>query len=349
MDFARLAHQLKQQSAELGLADCRVSTLDPGPHADALRNWLSEGHHADMTYMADRADLRCHPEQLRPGSLRCISVRLEYWPESDQAEEVLNDKGKAYISRYALGRDYHKVLRQRLKQLGQYLQEHLPGSDYRVFVDSAPVLERGFAQLAGLGWIGKNTMLIHPRAGSYFFLGEIFTDAPLPLDPEFETTHCGSCTRCLDLCPTQAFPAPFVLDSRRCISYLTIENRGRIPEELREPMGNRVFGCDDCQLVCPWNKFARHTVETDFKPRHGLQSADLCELFLWSEEEFLKRTEGSPIRRTGYVGWLRNLAVGLGNAPTSERVVTALKQRLEHPSELVQEHVRWALSRHTHP
>jgi len=271
---------------------------------------------------------------------------MDYLPSPDSPKEALTDREGAYVTRYALGRDYHKLIRKRLAQLAAKIDEAVSGYDYRAFVDSAPVLERALAQRAGLGWIGKNNMLIHPKAGSFFFLGEIFTSAPLPVDAPFETDHCGSCSACLDLCPTDAFAGPHKLDARRCISYLTIELKGSIPEELRPLMGNRVFGCDDCQLVCPWQKFSKPTDEKDFQPRHGLDNSSLAELFLWTEEQFLKRTEGSAIRRTGYEGWLRNLAVGLGNAPSTIPVIEALKKRADHPSEMVREHVQWALRRH---
>ena len=264
----------------------------------------------------------------------------------DRMAEVLASPGKAYLSRYALGRDYHKLIRKRLQQLAERMQATIGPFGYRAFVDSAPVLEKALAQQAGLGWIGKNTLLLNKQAGSWFFLGELFTDLPLPLDAPHEREHCGRCQACLDVCPTAAFVGPRQLDARRCISYLTIELKGAIPEELRPLIGNRVFGCDDCQLVCPWNRFARPTAQGDFQPRHGLDNAELAELFRWNEEEFLARTEGSPLRRAGYERWLRNLAVGLGNAPSSIPVLEALELRREHPSALVREHVEWALARH---
>ncbi|KXS50980.1 MAG: Fe-S electron transport protein, partial [Marinobacter sp. T13-3] len=303
-------------------------------------------YHGQMGYMADHGDKRYTPDSLVPGTARVISVRLDYLPAPDNPKHTLQNREKAYITRYALGRDYHKLMRKRLATLAKWIDEAVSGYDYRAFVDSAPVLERGLAQRAGLGWIGKNNMLIHPKAGSYFFLGEIFTSAPLPVDEPFEKQHCGSCSACLEVCPTDAFVGAHLLDARRCISYLTIELKGPIPEELRAKMGNRVFGCDDCQLVCPWNKFSKATAENDFQPRHGLDNSELAELFLWTEAQFLKRTEGSAIRRTGYENWLRNLAVGLGNAPSTIPVIEALKQRADHPSELVREHVAWALRRH---
>ena len=250
------------------------------------------------------------------------------------------------MSRYALGRDYHKLVRKRLQQLAERIQAVIGPFGHRAFVDSAPVLEKAIAEKAGLGWIGKNTLVLNRKAGSWFFLGELFVDIALPVDASHASEHCGRCTACMDICPTAAFAGPYVLDARRCISYLTIELKGSIPEELRAPIGNRVFGCDDCQIVCPWNRFARPTEQGDFQPRHGLDSGGLVELFLWTEAEFLSRTEGSPLRRAGYERWLRNLAVGLGNAPSTIPVLEALRARREHPSELVREHVAWALARH---
>lgn len=345
-DLPRLVSQIRDWARQLGFADVGITNASTGPHAQRLQAWLSAGYHGQMAYMADHGDKRYTPDSLVPGTTRVISVRMEYFPAPDNPKQVLTDRETAYITRYALGRDYHKLMRKRLATLAKKIDAAVEGCDYRAFVDSAPVLERGLAQRAGLGWIGKNNMLIHPRAGSFFFLGEIYTNAPLPLDEPFETEHCGSCSACLEVCPTDAFVGAHLLDARRCISYLTIELKGSIPEELRPKMGNRVFGCDDCQLVCPWNKFSKPTSEPDFQPRHGLDNSQLAELFLWSEEQFLKRTEGSAIRRTGYENWLRNLAVGLGNAPSTIPVIEALKQRADHPSALVREHVSWALGRH---
>lgn len=345
-DCAVLANDIKLWGRELGFQQVGITDLDPGIHAEHLANWLAQNHHGEMQYMQRHADLRTNPHTLVPGALRVISVRMDYLPAEPQSIEVLQNPKRAYVARYALGRDYHKVIRKRLQQLAERIQGVIGEFGYRAFVDSGPVLERAFAEKAGLGWIGKNTMLINRRAGSWFFLGELFTDLPLPVDPP-ATAHCGSCTACLRLCPTQAFVGPKILDARRCISYLTIELKGAIPLELRPLIGNRVFGCDDCQLCCPWNKFASASAERDFTPRHALDRAELVQLFLWTEEEFLARTEGSAIRRTGYEGWLRNLAVGLGNAPTSPEVLAALESRRHHPSPLVREHVEWALERHT--
>ncbi len=344
-----LAQNIKRWAQELGFQQTGIAGTDLGDHEERLNQWLAQGYQGEMEYMARHGRKRSRPAELVEGTLRVISLRMDYLPDATAQQTVLDDQEAAYISRYTLGRDYHKLIRKRLTQLVGRIEAQLPGHQFRVFTDSAPVLERALAQQAGLGWIGKNTMLINPKAGSYFFLAEIYTDLPLPVDAPFTKHHCGSCRACLDICPTQAFVEAGVLDARRCISYLTIELKGSIPKELRPLMGNRVFGCDDCQLICPWNRFARFTQEPDFAPRHGLDSAQLAELFLWSEEEFLKRTEGSAIRRTGYEGWLRNLAVGLGNAPTSEAVVSALQQRADYPSALVREHVAWALAQHPKP
>lgn len=342
-----LPEKIQAWASELGFSAVGITEAGTGEHAGHLRRWLAEGLHGELQWMEGHALKRQAPEALVPGTRRIISVRMDYLPAPDSPGPVLQDREKAYISRYALGRDYHKLIRKRLARLAARIDEAVAGYDYRAFTDSAPVLERALAQRAGLGWIGKNTMLIHPRAGSFFFLGEIFTSAPLPVTDAFDKSHCGSCTACLDLCPTNAFRGPHVLDARRCISYLTIELKGSIPEELRPLMGNRVFGCDDCQLVCPWNRFSKPGQEDDFQPRHGLDNSTLASLFLWDEATFLKRTEGSAIRRTGYESWLRNLAVGLGNAPTTVPVLEALRARQEHPSALVREHVRWALARHS--
>ena len=296
--------------------------------------------------MASHGSKRTHPDELVPGTQRVLSVRMDYLPTDTEMAKRLANPDAAYISRYALGRDYHKLIRRRLQQLAERIEQLIGPFGYRAFVDSAPVMERALATRSGLGWIGKNTMVINRKAGSYFFLGELYTDLPLPIDAPQQTEHCGKCTACLTACPTDAFAGPHLLDARRCISYLTIELKGSIPEALREPMGNRVFGCDDCQLVCPWNRFAKPTGEADFSPRHSLDHASLVELFRWDEATFLKRTEGSPIRRIGHERWLRNLAVGLGNATSSINVIEALKQRQTHPSALVREHVSWALERH---
>jgi epoxyqueuosine reductase len=345
-DPQELAEQIRSLGQELGFQQVGISNAHIGEHEGRLHAWLDAGYQGEMEWMASHGSKRTHPDELVPGTCRVISVRMDYLPADTSMAKRLKQSEHAYISRYALGRDYHKLMRRRLQHLAERIQALIGPFGYRAFVDSAPVMERALATRAGLGWIGKNTMLIHPRAGSYFFLGELFTDLPLPVDAAQETEHCGSCTACLDTCPTGAFVGAHVLDARRCISYLTIELKGPIPLELRPLMGNRVFGCDDCQMVCPWNKFAKPTAETDFNPRHQLDQATLASLFLWDEATFLSHTEGSAIRRIGHERWLRNLAVGLGNATTSIPVVEALKARREHPSELVREHVIWALQRH---
>jgi epoxyqueuosine reductase len=338
-----IAEQLRQSSRDLGFQQVGISDIELSEHENHLTEWLKKNFHGDMQFMEKHGAMRAHPEQLLPGTLRVISARLDYLPDNDQCLEVLGNPEQAYISRYALGRDYHKLMRKRLAKLANQLQETIGPFSYRALVDSAPVLERGLAEKAGLGWIGKNSMLINSDAGSWFFLGEIYTDLPLPADPPQTTMHCGSCTACLEDCPTGAIVAPHQVDARKCISYLTIELRGSIPEQLRPLMGNRIYGCDDCQLVCPWNKFAEASAEQDFQPRHNLDSAELLTLFSWDEATFFQRTEGSAIRRIGYDCWQRNIAVALGNAPYSESIINALKQQHPHSSEMVREHIDWAL------
>lgn len=299
-----------------------------------------------MDYLANHGDLRFTPENLHVGTQRVISLSMPYLPESVETVKRLQTKNKAYIARYALGRDYHKLIRKRLTQFAKRIEEEVGDHGFRAFVDSAPVLERQIAEQAGMGWIGKNTLLLSPKAGSWFLLGEVFTNLPLPVDDAMPSRHCGSCSACLDLCPTNAFVEPWVLDATKCISYLTIEYDGIIPEELRSKMGNRIFGCDDCQLVCPWTKFAKYTQENDFQPRHHLDNEELITLFQWDERTFLKNTEGSPIRRTGYENWQRNLAVALGNAPTSMAIIEALEKGKEGASEKLLIHIDWALAQH---
>ena len=345
-DLHILARHIKDWGRGFGFQDVGIAGVDLPEDERRLLDWLEAERHGSMDYMRRHGTRRSRPPELVPGTLRVISARMDYWPEAGQdAERLLETKDRAYIARYALGRDYHKVLRARLQKLADRIQQEIGPFGYRAFTDSAPVLEKALARDGGLGWIGKHTNLISKDAGSWFFLGELFTDLPLPLDAK-ASDHCGSCRACLDVCPTQAIVAPYQLDARRCIAYLTIEHKGPIPEEFRKPMGNRVFGCDDCQLFCPWNKFAQASKEPDFAPRAGLDGPKLAELFAWSETEYLKRTEGSALRRPGYENWLRNIAVGLGNAPTSEEVLGALRSRESHPSELVREHVRWALGEH---
>jgi epoxyqueuosine reductase len=346
LDLAALAQSIKDWGRELGFQQVAIADVQLGEHEAHLQRWLDAGYQGEMDYMAAHGSKRSHPNELVPGTLRVVSLRMDYLPGDTQMAQRLAQPEKAYVSRYALGRDYHKLIRKRLQQLAERISQQIGPFGYRAFVDSAPVLEKAIAEQAGLGWIGKNTLVLNRKAGSYFFLGELFVDLPLPVDAPHASEHCGRCTACMDICPTAAFVGPYVLDARRCISYLTIELKGSIPEELRAPIGNRVFGCDDCQIVCPWNRFAKPTEQSDFQPRHSLDNAELAQLFSWSEEEFLSRTEGSPLRRAGYERWLRNLAVGLGNAPSTIPVLEALKARLDHPSELVREHVQWALRQH---
>ncbi len=342
-----LSHFVKQQAHQLGLTHCAITDTDLGEHERHLLNWLDDGFHGSMQYMERHGVKRSRPDSLLPGTLKIISVRMDYYPpESQDAWSVLNDSSKAYISRYALGRDYHKVLRKRLQQLATNITASVGQFGYRAFVDSAPVLEKAIAQKAGLGWIGKHSNLLAKDAGSWFFLGELFTDLPLAADTHTTQSHCGSCSACIQACPTNAIVAPYRVDARRCISYLTIELKDSIPVEFRKAMGNRIYGCDDCQLVCPFNKFSSPTVETDFSVRHSLDSSTLVELFGWSEEEFTSRMAGSPIYRIGYECWLRNIAVALGNAPTNAEVLCSLNNRVNHGSALVKEHVQWALAQH---
>ena len=341
-----LARQIKTWGRELGfsaigIADCDLSVAEAG-----LLAWLSDGFHGEMDYMAAHGTRRSRPAELVPGTRRIISARLDYLPPAAaDPHAVLDDANAAYVARYALGRDYHKVLRQRLQTLAERMTQAAGAHHFRVFTDSAPVLEVELARKAGLGWRGKHTLLLNRQHGSWFFLGEIYTDLALPVDAP-ESDHCGSCQACLDVCPTRAIVAPYTLDARRCISYLTIELKGSIPVELRPALGNRIYGCDDCQLVCPWNRFAQLARLPDFEVRHGLDSARLVELFSWSETDFDSRLAGSPIRRIGHARWLRNIAVALGNAPASLEIRAALLARRDHPSDLVREHVGWALECH---
>jgi epoxyqueuosine reductase len=345
VDVSALRAELEREARALGFGGLGVAGIELDEDARRLESWLAEGHHGEMRYMARHGTRRSRPAELLPGTLRVVCVRMDYWPAAARpAADVLADPTAAYVSRYALGRDYHKVLRRALARLAATLLRRA-GAQARVFVDSAPVLEKALARNAGLGWIGKHTNLIAREAGSYFFLGEIYTDVPLPLDAP-ASAHCGSCSACLPACPTGAILAPYRLDARRCISYLTIELKGAIPEPLRALIGNRVYGCDDCQLVCPWNRYARPAAHTDFAVRHGLDAARLTELFGWSAAQFASRLAGSAIHRIGYERWLRNLAVGLGNAPSLPAVRQALQGRRDDPSALVREHVQWALARH---
>jgi epoxyqueuosine reductase len=346
IDPAELLDDIRRWGAELGFARVGAANIDLGEDEAHFRDWLHAGFGGEMQYMSKHGSKRTRPAELIPGTVTCISARMDYWPaDAADAVETLGRPAVGYVSRYALGRDYHKLMRARLQKLCDRISAHVGPFGYRAFVDSAPVLEKALARNAGLGWIGKHTNLIDPKAGSYFFLGEIYLSLPLPSD-EPASSHCGSCSACIPACPTGAIVAPHRLDARRCISYLTIELKGSIPLDLRPSMGNRIYGCDDCQLVCPWNKFARPTAEKDFAVRHGLDRTELVELFEWSENEFLEKTLGSAIRRIGFERWLRNIAVALGNAPASPEVIAALRRREQHSSPLVREHVRWALERH---
>ena len=345
-DPSQLARRVRALAREFGFQRCGISGIELAKDEAHLRDWLAIGLYGSMEWMARHGDKRTRPDELVPGTLRVISVGLDYGRnDSEEVWNTLAEGERAYVARYALGRDYHKLMRQRLQKLAERIQQEVGPFGHRVFVDSAPVLERALARDAGLGWIGKHTCLIDKNGGSWFFLGEIYVDLPLPIDLPAEA-HCGTCTRCLDICPTQAFVAPYRLDARRCISYLTIEHEGAIPEDLRKPMGNRIFGCDDCQLVCPWNKFAKRHDEPDFRARNDLDIATLPQLFAWTEQEFMQRTEGSAIRRSGHERWLRNIAVALGNAPGSDTVLNALASRRDDGSALVREHVAWALQQH---
>ena len=345
-DPSQLARRVRALAREFGFQRCGISGIELAKDEAHLRDWLAKGLYGSMEWMARHGDKRTRPDELVPGTLRVISVGLDYGRnDSEEVWNTLAEGERAYVARDALGRDYHKLMRQRLQKLAERIQQEVGPFGHRVFVDSAPVLERALARDAGLGWIGKHTCLIDKNGGSWFFLGEIYVDLPLPIDLPAEA-HCGTCTRCLDICPTQAFVAPYRLDARRCISYLTIEHEGAIPEDLRKPMGNRIFGCDDCQLVCPWNKFAKRHDEPDFRARNDLDIATLPQLFAWTEQEFMQRTEGSAIRRSGHERWLRNIAVALGNAPGSDTVLNALASRRDDGSALVREHVAWALQQH---
>lgn len=346
-----LANSIKSWGKALGFSEVGITDTDLASAERHYQAWIEKGFHGDMDYMAKHGNKRTQPAELVEGTVRVISVRMDYQPPAAKdAETVLAESKKAFISRYALGRDYHKVLRQRLQKLCEKIQQQVANFDgdfnYRVFTDSAPVLEVELAEKAGLGWRGKHTLLLSREAGSWFFLGEIYTNLPLPIDKKTDN-HCGTCTACIDVCPTQAIIAPYQLDARRCISYLTIELKTSIPLEFRPLIGNRIYGCDDCQLTCPWNKFGQLTKQDDFHVRHGLDDGLLTELFAWDQVNFETKMAGSAIYRIGYEQWLRNIAVGLGNAKTSAEVIQSLQSRADDPSSLVREHVAWALQQHT--
>ena len=345
IDYTALTASVRRRGLELGFQQVAVTGVDLRSDEAALLEWLDGGYHGELEYMVRHGVRRARPAELVPGTIRVISVRMNYLRSGADPNSVLGDPELGYVSRYALGRDYHKMIRRRLQRLADHIESEAGAFGYRAFADSAPVMEKPLARDAGLGWIGKHTNLLDRTAGSWFFLGELYTDLPLDVDPP-ATDHCGTCHACIDACPTGAIIAPYRLDARLCISYLTIELHGPIPVDLRPLVGNRIFGCDDCQLACPWNRYARTSAESDFDPRHGLDAASLVELFAWSHEDYEARTEGMALRRLGYVRWLRNIAVALGNAPTSPAVRAALASRRDHPSELVREHVAWAMSRH---
>ena len=345
-DLTELKADILRWGEELGFQQLGISDINLENAEGQLQEWLNDGRHGEMHYMHRHGSKRSHPEELVPGTLRVISARMDYLPEDQSdAQALLDHPSKAYVSRYALGRDYHKVLRGRLKNLAKKIEERIGEFGFRVFVDSAPVLEKALAQKAGIGWVGKHTNIIHDKAGSWFFLGELYTDLPLAVDTPSES-HCGSCRACIDVCPTDAITGPYQLDARRCISYLTIELRDAIPVEFRKAIGNRIYGCDDCQLFCPWNKFGKPSAEGDFAPRHGLDNSELVDLFAWTEEIWLEKTEGSAIRRIGFESWLRNIAVALGNAETTPAIIAALESRIGTPFEILAEHVNWALQQH---
>jgi epoxyqueuosine reductase len=347
MDPAALAADIKSWGKELGFQQVGITDVDLGRYAPEVRRWIEDGFHGSMGYMASELEMRLCPPSLLPGTARVIAARMDYLPEDTGPAGVLGDPTLGYVSRYALGRDYHKLVRARLTTLVERIRAVAAPLQCRAFTDSAPILEKALAEKAGLGWIGKNTLLLNRDAGSFFFLGEIFTDLPLPLDEPQRTEHCGACRACINVCPTGAIVDAKHLDARRCISYLTIEHRGAIPVELRRPIGNRIFGCDDCQLICPWNRFAKPSCERDFVPRAGLDRSPLLELFGWDEATFLARTEGSALRRINYRQWQRNLAVALGNAPYDPAIVDALERRRAAidpvGDALVAEHIDWAI------
>ncbi|WP_371375901.1 tRNA epoxyqueuosine(34) reductase QueG [Thalassotalea aquiviva] len=342
VDLKALKASIVQWAQELGFSDIGVSDVDLSQHQQALERWLKNQYHGNMDYMNRNIEMRVQPDALLPGTLRVISVRMDYLPTNAKFAQLLKQPDHAYISRYALGRDYHKLMRNRLKQLGEKIKQHCHQLNFRPFVDSAPILERPLAEKAGLGWVGKHSLLLNKQAGSWFFLGELLVDIELPIDQQ-TPNHCGDCVACMKICPTNAIVEPYVVDARRCISYLTIELRESIPLELRNLIGNRIYGCDDCQLICPWNRFAKLSVEADFQARNAFDEPPLLALFAWTEDEFLKRTQGSPIRRIGYACWQRNIATAMGNAPFNADIVKALMQQHGKVNDMVDEHIDWAL------
>ncbi len=341
--LTQIKAKLVELAQDYGFQDARVSDVETGQYFEEFRKWVAEGNHGCMSYLERNQELRQFPNKLHPDTCRVVSLRFDYLPEGAGFTKVLRDSNKANISRYALGRDYHKLIRKRLQRLAKDLCQQTQEFSYRVFVDSAPVLETSFAEKSGLGWKGKHTLTINESAGSWFFLGEIFIDLPLEIDKPVQN-QCGQCTACINLCPTNAIVAPYKVDARKCISYLTIENNGPIPKELRPLIGNRIYGCDDCQLACPWNRYANISEEKGFSARYNLDNESLINLFNWTEQQFNKRLEGNPIRRIGYQNWLRNIAVALGNSESSAQTIEALQNRKTHCSELVAEHIDWAIN-----
>jgi len=340
----QISTHIKQWAAELGFSDAAITGVQLADEETQFEQWLDKGYHGEMAYMARHGSKRSRPNELVPGTLSVISVRMDYFPPQAQSiQQVLSNKNLGLISRYATGRDYHKLIRKRLQHLANKIQDNIGEFGYRVFTDSAPVLEKALAEKAGLGWTGKHTNLINRTAGSWFFLGEIYTDLALPVNQQKPKNHCGTCSACIDICPTKAIIAPYTLDARRCISYLTIELKSAVPVEFRKAIGNHIYGCDDCQLVCPWNRFSKPSDEKDFAVRHGLDAPQLLDLFAWTEDQFLKNMEGSPIRRIGYMQWLRNIAIALGNAPYSDNIINTLKNKRPNVNAMVQEHIDWAL------
>ncbi len=341
-DFHQLAENIKAWGKALGFQQIGICDIDLKKHEKFLKDWLDRGFHGEMQYMQEHGMKRARPDELLSGTVRIISVRMDYLPTDASFASTLKNKQLGYISRYALGRDYHKVMRGKLKKLGDKIKQHCETLNFRPFVDTAPILEHAVAEKAGIGWTGKHSLTLNKEAGSWFFLGELFVNLPLPVDQPVEQ-NCGNCTACMTICPTNAIVEPYVVDARRCISYLTIEQKGAIPEEYRSLIGNRIYGCDDCQLICPWNRFASITAEDDFSPRQQLHNKSLRELFEWDEPTFLKNTEGSAIRRIGHQRWQRNIAVAMGNADYDENIITTLKAALPVTTELVREHIEWAL------
>ncbi|MCC2606601.1 tRNA epoxyqueuosine(34) reductase QueG [Planctobacterium marinum] len=341
--YTELSKKIKIWGQELGFQQVGIADINLESHKITLQNWLDNGYYGDMHWITENTDKRLDPAKLVPGTLRVVSVCMAYLPDDAQFAKNLKDDQRAYISRYATGRDYHKVMRNRLKKLGEKISELVPSAQWRPFVDSAPVLEHALAEKAGIGWTGKHSLTLNSHAGSLFFLGELFINLPLPTDTPTEE-KCGSCVACITVCPTKAIVAPYVVDGRRCISYLTIENKGDIPEEFRRAIGNRIYGCDDCQLICPWNRYAQISDEPDFKIRHNLSQATLLELFAWDESTFLNKMQGSAIRRIGFQSWQRNISIALGNAQYSEAVLQALQQKQHDASALVQRHIDWAIA-----